>query len=44
MKKLTDKNKQMLTIAGISVICVALIIGISYRFHAQNVKSADIFY
>lgn len=42
MKKLTDKNKRIFTIAGIGMVCVALIVGISYRFHAQNVKSTDI--
>ncbi|NLJ31627.1 MAG: hypothetical protein GX424_08520 [Clostridiales bacterium] len=42
MKKLTDKSNRMLTIAGIGAVCVALIVGISYRFNAQNVKSADI--
>jgi cytoskeletal protein RodZ len=42
MKKLTDKSKRTLTIAGIGVVCVALVVGIFYRFHAQNVKSTDI--
>lgn len=42
MKKLTNKGKRMLTIAGLGAVCVALIIGISYRFNAENVKGADI--
>lgn len=42
MKKLTDKSKRMLAVAGIGVVCVALIIGISYRFSAENVKASGV--
>jgi hypothetical protein len=41
MKKLTNKSKRTLTVAGIGVVCVALIIGIFYRFSAENVKASD---
>lgn len=42
MKKLTDKSKRTLAVAGISVVCVALIIGIFYRFSAGKVKASGV--
>ena len=38
MKKLSDKNKRKLTIAGLGVVCVALIIAISSQFHVAKQK------
>lgn len=38
MKKLSDKNKRWLTIAGLGVVCVALVIAISSQFHAEKPK------
>ncbi|WP_242968802.1 DUF6550 family protein [Marasmitruncus massiliensis] len=38
MKKLSDKNKRWLTIAGLGVMCVALVIAISSHFHAEKPK------
>lgn len=42
MKKLTDKSKRTLAVAGVGMVCVALIIGISYRFSAENVKASGV--
>lgn len=42
MKKLTDKSKRTLAVAGIGVVCVALIIGIFYRFSAGKVKASGV--
>ncbi|MFT8889403.1 MAG: DUF6550 family protein [Ethanoligenens sp.] len=39
MKKLSERSKKMLAVAGISVACVVLIIGISFRFSAEGAKS-----
>lgn len=38
MKKLSDKNKRWLTIAGLGVVCVALVIAISSQFHIEKPK------
>lgn len=38
MKKLSDKNKRRLTIAGLGVVCVALVIAISSQFHVAKPK------
>jgi hypothetical protein len=38
MKKLSDKNKRWLTVAGLGVVCVALVIAISSQFHAEKPK------
>lgn len=38
MKKLSDKNKRWLTIAGLGVVCVALMIAISSQFHVAKPK------
>lgn len=38
MKKLSDKNKRWLTVAGLGVVCVALVIAISSQFHTENPK------
>lgn len=42
MKKLTDKSKRALAVAGIGAVCVALIIGISYRFSAGEIKASGV--
>ncbi|ARP50225.1 MULTISPECIES: DUF6550 family protein [Caproicibacterium] len=42
MKKLSDKAKRSLTIAGIGVVCVAVIIGISYQLKAEGAKDVDV--
>jgi hypothetical protein len=42
MKMLSDKSKRTLAVAGISVVCIGLIIGISYQFSAGNVKASDV--
>lgn len=42
MKKLTDKSRRTLAVAGIGIVCVALIIGISYRFSPGKVKASDV--
>ena len=41
MKKLSDKTKRLLTIAGIGVVCVVLVIGISYQLKAKGVNGSD---
>lgn len=38
MKKLSDKNRRWLTIAGLGVVCVALVIAISSQFHVAKPK------
>lgn len=38
MKKLSEKNIRRLTIAGLGVVCVALVIAISSQFHAEKPK------
>lgn len=38
MKKLSDKNNRRLTIAGLGVVCVALVIVISSQFHVAKPK------
>ena len=38
MKKLSDQNKRRLTVAGLGVVCVALMIAISSRFHIEKPK------
>lgn len=40
MKKISDKNKRWLTIAGLGVVCVALVIAISSQFHAEKPKDS----
>lgn len=42
MKKLSDKSKRTLAVAGIGVVCIALIIGISYRFSAKDEKTSNV--
>lgn len=42
MKKLSDRTKRSLTIAGIGVLCVAVIIGISYQFKVKGVNDTDV--
>lgn len=41
MKKLSDRSKKVLAVAGISAACVALIVGISYRFSVEGAQSTD---
>ena len=38
MKKLSKKNIQRLTIAGLGVVCVAFVIAISSQFHVEKPK------
>ena len=38
LKKLSDKNKRWLTVAGLGVVCVALVIAISSQFYAEKPK------
>lgn len=38
MKKLSEKNIRRLTVAGLGVVCVALVIAISSQFHAEKPK------
>lgn len=38
MKKLSDKNKRWLTVAGLGIVCVALVIAISSQFHVEKPK------
>ena len=38
MKKLSEKNIRRLIIAGLGVVCVALVIAISSQFHAEKPK------
>lgn len=38
MKKLSDKNKRWLTVAGLGVVCVALVIAISSQFYVEKPK------
>lgn len=38
MKKLSDKNKRGLIVAGLSVVCVALVIAISSQFKTEKPK------
>lgn len=38
MKKLSDKNKRWLTVAGLGVVCIALVIAISSQFHVVKPK------
>ncbi len=38
MRKLSDKNKRRLTIAGLGIVCVALVIAIFSQFHAEKPK------
>lgn len=40
MKKLSDRTKRSLTIAGIGVVCVILAIGISYQLEAKGAKGS----
>lgn len=42
MKKLSDKSKRTLAVAGIGAVCVVLIIGISYRFSAGKAKNLGV--
>lgn len=42
MKKLSNKTKRSLTIAGIGVVCVVLVIGISYQLKAKGVNGSDV--
>jgi hypothetical protein len=36
MKNITDKTKKWLTIAGLGIVCVALVIAISSQFKTQT--------
>jgi cytoskeletal protein RodZ len=38
MKNLSDKNKRWLTIAGLGVVCIALVIAISSQFKTEKPK------
>lgn len=38
MKKLSDKNKRWLTVAGLGVVCIALVIAISSQFKTEVPK------
>lgn len=38
MKKLSDKNKRWLTVAGLGVVCIALVIAISSQFKMEVPK------
>lgn len=42
MKKLSDRAKRSLTIVGIGVVCVGIIIGISYQLKAEGAKDVDV--
>lgn len=42
MKKLSDRAKRLLTIVGIGVVCVGVIIGISYQLKAEGAKDVDV--